>query len=72
MNKISGSTLNYYGRVAVGTLTFHTNKTQYGPYGHKKGSDFEIPMKDGKVIGFFGRAGDFIDKLGIHVIPSAH
>ncbi|KAK2636760.1 hypothetical protein Ddye_031552 [Dipteronia dyeriana] len=72
LNLISGTTLDYFGNVVVESLTFHTNLTTYGPFGLTTGSAFEIPMENGKIVGFFGRAGDFLDALGIYVTPSTN
>ncbi|KAK1577040.1 hypothetical protein Q3G72_018590 [Acer saccharum] len=49
---------------AIESLTFHTNRTTYGPYGQTNGSAFEIPLENAEIVGFFGRAGAFIDALG--------
>ncbi|KAL5760157.1 hypothetical protein ACOSP7_018660 [Xanthoceras sorbifolium] len=69
---ISGTIIDYFGIVVVESLTFHTNKTKYGPYGLTNGSVFEIPMENGEIVGFFGNAGAFLDAIGIYVKPSAN
>ncbi|KAL5762379.1 hypothetical protein ACOSP7_018643 [Xanthoceras sorbifolium] len=69
---ISGTITDYFGNVVVESLTFHTNKTKYGPYGLTNGSAFEIPMENGEIVGFFGNAGAFLDAIGIYVKPSAN
>ncbi|KAL5760151.1 hypothetical protein ACOSQ2_018989 [Xanthoceras sorbifolium] len=71
---ISGTVFDYFGtgNLIVQSLTFHTNKTSYGPFGLTNGTAFEIPMENGEIVGFFGRAGAFVDSIGIHVKPSAN
>ncbi|KAL5829428.1 hypothetical protein ACOSQ3_018896 [Xanthoceras sorbifolium] len=71
---ISGTVFDYFGtgNLIVQSLTFHTYKISYGPYGLTNGSIFKIPMENGEIIGFFGRAGAFVDSIGIHVKPSAN
>ncbi|KAL5799428.1 hypothetical protein ACOSQ4_032312 [Xanthoceras sorbifolium] len=71
---ISGTVFDYFrtGNLIVQSLTFHTNKTNYGPFGLTNNSTFEIPTENGEIIGFFGRASAFIDSIGIHVKSSAN
>ncbi|KAL5827055.1 hypothetical protein ACOSQ4_018852 [Xanthoceras sorbifolium] len=69
---ISGTIIDNFGKVVVESLTFHTNKTKYGPYGLTNGSTFEIPMKNGEIVGFFGNAGAFLDTVGIYLKTSAN
>ncbi|TXG56072.1 hypothetical protein EZV62_017385 [Acer yangbiense] len=73
LSLISGKTRdNYCGKKIIGSLTFHTNLHKYGPFGVASvGDAFEIPMENGKIVGFFGRAGNWVDALGIYVTPSA-
>lgn len=64
----------YYGPVmlmgpsVIKSLTFHTNKRVLGPFGEEHGSYFTTKLKEGKVVGFHGRNGLFLDALGVHVI----
>ncbi|KAL5732605.1 hypothetical protein ACOSP7_031959 [Xanthoceras sorbifolium] len=71
---ISGTVFDYFrmGNLIVQSLTFHTNKTNYGPFGLTSNSTFEIPTENGEIVGFFGRASAFIDSIGIHVKFSAN
>ncbi|XAR61762.1 hypothetical protein NMG60_11016272, partial [Bertholletia excelsa] len=57
----------------ISSLTIKTNTAEYGPFG-ASGSDttVTIPIEKGSVVGFFGRAGAFIDALGIHLRPTAN
>ncbi|KAH7570481.1 hypothetical protein JRO89_XS05G0112800 [Xanthoceras sorbifolium] len=67
---ISGTVFDYFGtgNLIVQSLTFHTYKISYGPYGLTNGSIFKIPMENGEIIGFFGRAGAFVDSIGSSVL----
>ncbi|KAG6488299.1 hypothetical protein ZIOFF_057059 [Zingiber officinale] len=42
----------------------------YGPYGKGSGVPFALPVLEGKIVGFFGRAGDFITSIGCYIIPN--
>lgn len=51
----------------VSQLTFYTNTgKKYGPYGGQEGEPFTINVPRGyQVLGFFGKAGQCIDKFGL-------
>ncbi|KAK2636759.1 hypothetical protein Ddye_031551 [Dipteronia dyeriana] len=72
LTSISGTTNVYLETLVVESITFHTNRTTYGPYGQTNGTAFEIPLENAEIVGFFGRAGAFVDAIGIHVVPSAN
>ncbi|KAK1661009.1 hypothetical protein QYE76_049168 [Lolium multiflorum] len=38
-----------------------------GPYGTEEGAPFELPAAGGRIIGFHGRSGTFLDALGTYV-----
>ena len=63
------------GPTAVRSLTFHTNRRRYGPYGDEYGTYFSTSFADGRVVGFHGREGWYIDGIGVHVqrgkVPSS-
>lgn len=48
----------------VTSLTFITNKKTYGPFGVVVGRQFQSSPQ-GRVVGFFGRSGKFLDSIGI-------
>ena len=52
----------------IKSLTFHTTKTKYGPFGEEQGTPFSSNMKEGVIIGFHGRTGLFLDAIGVHMI----
>ena len=67
---ISGSYKAFGENVVIGSLSFITNVTTHGPYGTtNSGQAFSIPIADSSVVGFHGRAGDYIEALGIYVKP---
>ncbi|TXG56070.1 hypothetical protein EZV62_017383 [Acer yangbiense] len=70
LTSISGTTTEYFTNVIVESLTFHTTERVYGPYGLTNGSPFNIPMENGEIVGFYGKAGDFVDSIGIYVKPA--
>ncbi|XP_031404336.1 jacalin-related lectin 3 isoform X2 [Punica granatum] len=56
------------GPTVIRSITFHTNKGKYGPFGEENGQSFTSKVKEGKIVGFHGRGGLFIDAIGIHMI----
>uniref|UniRef100_J3N8Q7 Jacalin-type lectin domain-containing protein n=1 Tax=Oryza brachyantha TaxID=4533 RepID=J3N8Q7_ORYBR len=55
------------------SLTFVTNAHSYGPYGKIEGTPFHMPVQsNGCIVGFFGRAGWYVDAIGIYVNPKLH
>ncbi|XP_038716895.1 jacalin-related lectin 3-like isoform X3 [Tripterygium wilfordii] len=70
LTKISGfygSTI-MRGPIVVKSLTFHTNKRKYGPFGEEQGSSFLSGTDTGVIVGFHGRKGLFVDSIGVHVL----
>ncbi|KAG0585051.1 hypothetical protein KC19_3G253800 [Ceratodon purpureus] len=56
------------GLICVASLTIHTNRRSYGPFGDETmGKRFRSAT--GKVFGFFGAGGVLLDKLGVWIIP---
>lgn len=60
--------LMYMGPTVIKSLTFHTNKRTYGPYGDEHGTLFTSKLKEGKIVGFYGKRGFYVDSIGVHVI----
>ncbi|GLT92059.1 hypothetical protein SLE2022_099180 [Rubroshorea leprosula] len=60
--------LMYMGPNIIKSLTFYTNKGKHGPFGEEQGPSFTNQMNEGKIIGFHGREGLFLDAIGVHVI----
>ncbi|MFA1057474.1 jacalin-like lectin, partial [Klebsiella pneumoniae] len=64
-----------YGKVGnmariVKSLKIVTNNGETYEYGRPgtEGS-FHVPVNDGQIVSFFGRAGDYLDAIGIYVHP---
>ncbi|XP_057785508.1 agglutinin-like [Salvia miltiorrhiza] len=54
----------------VCTLTFHTNKNQYGPFGSKPGpTPFSLIANGAAVMGFHGRCGQYVEAIGLYIKP---
>ncbi|GLU14636.1 hypothetical protein SLE2022_311950 [Rubroshorea leprosula] len=53
----------------LNSFRFKTNITEYGPFGTETGYYFSLQMEDGIIVGFHGRAGDYIYALGAYVEP---
>ncbi|KAH7673903.1 Mannose-binding lectins domain-containing protein [Dioscorea alata] len=56
------------GPIAIKSLTFHTTKKKYGPFGEQQGTFFSSVLADGMIVGFHGRSGWYIDSIGVHVL----
>ena len=52
---------------ALWSITFYTNKAIYGPYGDEIGDAFTSSVAVGKVVGFRGRSGVYLDAIGGHM-----
>lgn len=71
VKKIFGTTGNFGGDIVVTSLTIVTSVTIYGPFGKALGTTFSIPDKDNSnIVGFFARAGDFVDAIGVYASPN--
>ncbi|KAL8261208.1 hypothetical protein R6Q59_025257 [Mikania micrantha] len=58
------------GLEAVVSITFHTNKRVYGPYGDEIGAGntyYGSILSIGKVVGFHGRSHGFLSAIGVHM-----
>ncbi|URE24366.1 Jacalin-like lectin domain containing protein, partial [Musa troglodytarum] len=66
---MAGEFASYHGVVVVGKLGFTTNQNAYGPFGNTGGTPFSLPIAAGKISGFFGRDGQFLDAIGVYLEP---
>uniref|UniRef100_A0A803LKG9 Jacalin-type lectin domain-containing protein n=1 Tax=Chenopodium quinoa TaxID=63459 RepID=A0A803LKG9_CHEQI len=64
----------YYGPVTkddhpkvIRSLTFYTSRGKYGPFGEETGTFFTSTTTEGKVVGFHGRSGSYLDAIGVHM-----
>ncbi|CAI0436011.1 unnamed protein product [Linum tenue] len=60
--------LMYMGPNIIKSLTFYTNKGKHGPFGDEQGPSFTSKIDEGRIVGFHGREGFFLDGLGVHVL----
>ncbi|KAJ9536359.1 hypothetical protein OSB04_un000451 [Centaurea solstitialis] len=68
---ISGTYSKCYSSLRVKSLCFVTNKKRYGPYGSDSGTRFSYDGNGGVIVGFHGRAGAYLDAIGIYVMPGS-
>ncbi|KAJ9536361.1 hypothetical protein OSB04_un000453 [Centaurea solstitialis] len=66
-----GPVKGFKGHEAITSITFHTNKTFYGPYGEEGGDGytyFTSSESNGKVVGFHGRkCNGLVTAIGVHM-----
>ncbi|KAE8677089.1 Jacalin-related lectin 3 [Hibiscus syriacus] len=59
----------YVGRNVIKSLTSTPTK-KHGPYGDEQGPSFSNKMNEGKIVGFHGSEGLFLDAVGVHVMEA--
>ncbi|KAG5543198.1 hypothetical protein RHGRI_016072 [Rhododendron griersonianum] len=57
---------NFSGQVVITSLSFVTNVSEYGPFGSKLGTFISTLVENGCMVGFHGRAGEFINSIGFY------
>lgn len=62
--------LKGWGPALIKSLTLVSNKRTYGPYGTEEGTYFSLPMIGGKIVGFHGKGGWYLDAIGVHLEPT--
>ncbi|OWM77980.1 jacalin-related lectin 4-like [Punica granatum] len=67
LTSISGYTGNFRGNTVVRSLTFQSNKKTHGPFGHGGGTPFSFTTSTGKLVGFYGLSGRYINSIGAYV-----
>lgn len=71
VTEVSG-TFGSFGALSnvLTSLTLVTNCGSYGPFGKRQGSPFQTRVQsNSSIVGFFGRAGQFVDAIGVYVLP---
>lgn len=58
-----------HGPVFVRSLTLESNKRKYGPFGVEQGTYFAFPKTQGRIVGFLGKSGWFLDAIGAYIHP---
>jgi hypothetical protein len=66
------SVSGHYGSVCgtpviIRSLTFQSNSSKYGPFGTEDGTPFSLPVSSGKIIGFHGRSGSYLNSVGFYL-----
>ncbi|KAE8776408.1 mannose/glucose-specific lectin-like [Hordeum vulgare] len=73
VKEIFGTTGNFQGLNVVTSLSLVTNVKTYGPFGKQStgNTPFRTAAPDKhSIVGFYGRAGQFVDQLGAYVRPT--
>lgn len=73
-NEVLNCICGYYSSIDRGvsnavikSLTFYTSRGKYGPFGEEVGTFFTSTTTQGKVVGFHGRGGLYLDAIGVHM-----
>ncbi|XP_040260293.1 horcolin [Aegilops tauschii subsp. strangulata] len=70
VTEISGTVGKFGTDDIVTSLKIVTSKGVTKTYGSGTGTPFRVPVLDGgKIVGFFGRAGAFLDAIGFYISP---
>uniref|UniRef100_A0A803M619 Jacalin-type lectin domain-containing protein n=2 Tax=Chenopodium quinoa TaxID=63459 RepID=A0A803M619_CHEQI len=51
----------------IRSLMFKSNLRIFGPFGIQEGTPFYFPMEGGRIIGFKGRSGWYLDSIGFYL-----
>ncbi|KAF8019853.1 hypothetical protein BT93_G0518 [Corymbia citriodora subsp. variegata] len=54
----------FFSTTVISSLTIRTNKRIWGPIGEEEQNYFSLPLEAGKVIGLFGRSGNYLESIG--------
>ncbi|CAK9174521.1 unnamed protein product [Ilex paraguariensis] len=55
------------GSPVIRSLTFKSNRRTFGPFGVEEGIPFSFSMDGGKIVGFMGRSGWYLDAIGFRL-----
>ncbi|MCD9639211.1 hypothetical protein HAX54_023589 [Datura stramonium] len=55
------------GLDTIRQIAFYTNKGKYGPYGTEIGTYFSSSAARGKIVGFHGKGGVYLNAIGVHM-----
>ncbi|KAG9147057.1 hypothetical protein Leryth_005308 [Lithospermum erythrorhizon] len=73
-NEVLSCVSGYYGPISkdhtskvIKSLTFHTTRQKFGPFGEELGTYFTSNTTEGKVVGFHGKSGIYLDAIGVHM-----
>ncbi|XP_051180218.2 uncharacterized protein [Lolium perenne] len=63
--------VQYTIAAGIASLEIDTNMRTYGPFGSRNVHPFSVPVHgNNSIIGFFARAGKYVEALGVYVGPS--
>ncbi|XP_047087573.1 uncharacterized protein LOC124699293 [Lolium rigidum] len=63
--------VQYTIAAVIASLEIDTNIRTYGPFGLRNAHPFSVPVHgNNSIIGFFARAGKYVEALGVYVGPS--
>lgn len=51
----------------IKSLTFQSSRGKYGPFGEELGIFFSSAQTGGKIVGFHGKSGVYLDAIGVHM-----
>ncbi|KAF7850419.1 LOW QUALITY PROTEIN: hypothetical protein BT93_L5520 [Corymbia citriodora subsp. variegata] len=71
-NEYLTSISGYYHLHGITSLTFQTNKKTIGPIGDEEGWHFSSPATGGKIVGIYGRSGEYLEAIGAYFEPITH
>ncbi|KAL7592859.1 hypothetical protein Lser_V15G32634 [Lactuca serriola] len=66
---IRGRVGSFDGSTVITSMSFETNISTYGQYGTNPGTDFSLGVTRGKILGFYGKYGSYVDSLGVILHP---
>ncbi|KAI3766486.1 hypothetical protein L2E82_16549 [Cichorium intybus] len=58
----------YGGGPVIRSLTFKSNQRTFGPFGVEVGKPFNFSPNGGRIVGFYGRSGWFLDSIGFYLL----
>ncbi|KAG2620658.1 hypothetical protein PVAP13_3NG227400 [Panicum virgatum] len=68
VKEISGTYGTFDGATVITSLKIVTNVQTFGPWSTEIGTPFSVPVQKGSgIVGFFARAGKYLDAIGVHV-----
>ncbi|KAK4789688.1 hypothetical protein SAY86_016992 [Trapa natans] len=72
LTSISGYMREDEGKFILHALSFHSNKSVYGPFGEETGIPFTGPSTGGKIVGFSGSSNSRLWSLRAYMDPVSH
>ncbi|XP_041000810.1 jacalin-related lectin 19-like isoform X3 [Juglans microcarpa x Juglans regia] len=65
--RVSGHYSEFNGSQVIRSLSFESNRRNFGPFGVEEGTPFTSSILGGSIVGFYGRSGRYIDSIGFWV-----